>query len=153
MPVVLHCVSRGQWLLPPAHLCGVCWVGAGPHHRPQAVGVWDSCEPLADVAACCATSSTLLQVLGDALRIKETPTNQLYQQFEEAGTDLAQVRCCQNCLRPPLLAPLFCLFAIPAASSCSHRRTHLHTCCEDRVCVPQTWAAPVQSVGHMLVIR
>lgn len=30
--------------------------------------------------------------MGDALRIKETPTNQLYQQFEEAGTDLAQVR-------------------------------------------------------------
>jgi hypothetical protein len=30
--------------------------------------------------------------MGDALRIKETPTTQLYQRFEEAGTDLAQVR-------------------------------------------------------------
>lgn len=32
------------------------------------------------------------QVLGDALRIKDAPTTQLYQAFEEAGTDLAQVR-------------------------------------------------------------
>lgn len=32
-----------------------------------------------------------VEVLGDALRVKETPTNQLYQAFEEAGTDLAQV--------------------------------------------------------------
>lgn len=31
------------------------------------------------------------QVLGDALRIKDAPTTQLYQAFEEAGTDLAQV--------------------------------------------------------------
>jgi len=30
------------------------------------------------------------EVLGDALRIKEAPTTQLYQGFEEAGTDLAQ---------------------------------------------------------------
>lgn len=35
--------------------------------------------------------SVVLQVMGDALRIKEVPTNQLYQGFEEAGTDLAQV--------------------------------------------------------------
>lgn len=32
-----------------------------------------------------------VEVLGDALRVKETPTHQLYQGFEEAGTDLAQV--------------------------------------------------------------
>jgi hypothetical protein len=32
-----------------------------------------------------------VQVLGDALRIKGTPSTQLYQAFEEAGTDLAQV--------------------------------------------------------------
>jgi hypothetical protein len=32
-----------------------------------------------------------VQVMGKPLRIKETPTNQLYQAFEEAGTDLAQV--------------------------------------------------------------
>jgi flavin reductase (DIM6/NTAB) family NADH-FMN oxidoreductase RutF len=30
------------------------------------------------------------EVLGDALRIKGTPSTQLYQAFEEAGTDLAQ---------------------------------------------------------------
>lgn len=48
-----------------------------------------------------------VQLMGDALRIKETPTTQLYQQFEEAGTDLAQVRVLmagggdggQGCLR------------------------------------------------------
>jgi hypothetical protein len=33
------------------------------------------------------------QVLGDALRVKEEPTHMLYQAFEEAGTDLAQVGC------------------------------------------------------------
>lgn len=32
-----------------------------------------------------------VEVLGDALRVKDTPTHQLYQAFEEAGTDLAQV--------------------------------------------------------------
>ncbi|KAI8476040.1 MAG: flavoprotein [Monoraphidium minutum] len=30
------------------------------------------------------------EVLGDALRVKDLPTQVLYQQFEEAGTDLAQ---------------------------------------------------------------
>jgi hypothetical protein len=29
--------------------------------------------------------------MGKPLRIKEAPSNQLYQAFEEAGTDLAQV--------------------------------------------------------------
>ncbi len=33
------------------------------------------------------------EVLGDALRVKASPSQQLYQAFEEAGTDLAQVRC------------------------------------------------------------
>jgi hypothetical protein len=31
------------------------------------------------------------EVLGDALRVKEAPSQVLYQAFEEAGTDLAQV--------------------------------------------------------------
>eukprot|EP00775_Hariotina_reticulata_P004852 gene4852-5099_t len=31
-----------------------------------------------------------VEVLGDALRVKDTPSHQLYQAFEEAGTDLAQ---------------------------------------------------------------
>ena len=33
-----------------------------------------------------------VEVLGDALRVKDIPSQQLYQAFEEAGTDLAQVR-------------------------------------------------------------
>lgn len=38
------------------------------------------------------------EMVGAALRVKAQPTQSLYQQFEEAGTDLAQVSGCRKAI-------------------------------------------------------
>ena len=50
------------------------------------------------------------EVLGDALRVKELPTQVLYQAFEEAGTDLAQVRAFVVCMCVCCVCVCVCVF-------------------------------------------
>lgn len=60
--------------------------------------------------------SVKADVLGDALRVKDSPSQVLYQQFEEAGTDLAQV------------SALFCLGMRYAWQQCSRMRRRAFVC-------------------------
>jgi hypothetical protein len=56
------------------------------------------------------------EVLGDALRVKEAPSQMLYQAFEEAGTDLAQVGTCSF---HPLYSVFGCLSRFRLKSACT----------------------------------
>jgi hypothetical protein len=103
-----------HWWLYQAACCCCCW--------PQVI-VADSFggadEPVDTLVA--ALLGVDAQVLGDALRVKEEPTHMLYQAFEEAGTDLAQVGKTKLlllffmfCYPYAMLSMLLLLLAIPS---------------------------------------